>query len=371
MKNNGGKKFSADSEYRQWLKNLKKKVRSTQLKAAVTINRKLLEFYWELGADIVEKQSTSNWGDGFLKRLSLDLMAEFPDMKGFSISNIKYMRQWFLFYSSNATIGQQPVGQIEKQTITELYGSGYDQQFVDQITQIPWGHNIKIITKCKNIEEAIFYVHNTKLHSWSRSILTHQIESGLWQREGKSITNFTETLPAPQSDLAQQTLKDPYIFDFLTMTKEYNERELELELTKHITNFLLELGAGFAYMGRQIPLQVGTRDFFIDLLFYHTRLHCYVVIELKTTDLEPEHVGKLNFYIKAVDEKLRKEGDLPTIGILLCKKKDKLVAEYALSDIHKPMGTSEYQLSRTLPDNLKSSLPSIEEIEAELSKNKL
>ncbi len=196
----------------------------------------------------------------------------------------------------------------------------------------------------------------------------HQIASGLYQREGKAISNFALTLPQPQSDLALQTLKDPYIFDFLTMTKGYNELDLEKALVDHITHFLLELGAGFAYMGRQVPLHVGERDFFIDLLFYHSRLHCHVVIELKTVEFEPEHTGKLNFYIKAIDEQLRKIGDEPTIGILLCKGKDKLVAEYALSDIHKPIGVSEYELTRSLPENLKGSLPSIEEIEWEMSR---
>jgi len=192
------------------------------------------------------------------------------------------------------------------------------------------------------------------------------MESGLWQREGKAITNFSQTLPAPQSDLAQQTLKDPYIFDFLTLSKQHSERELEQGLIEHITHFLLELGAGFAYMGKQYPVQVGEREFFIDLLFYHTQLHCHVVIELKIGDFEPEHAGKLNFYIKAIDEQLRTEADQPTIGILLCKNKDRLVAEYALSDIQKPIGVSEYQLTQLLPENLQSKLPSIEEIENEL-----
>ncbi|WP_231714634.1 DUF1016 domain-containing protein [Desulfonema ishimotonii] len=198
--------------------------------------------------------------------------------------------------------------------------------------------------------------------------MVHQIENGLYKREGKAITNFSKALPSPQSDLAQQILKDPYNFDFLALTEDFNERELEKGLLRHITKFLLELGAGFAYMGQQVPLRVGERDFFLDLLFYHTRLHCYVVIELKTGDFEPEHAGKLNFYIKAVDEQFRKKGDEPTIGILLCKNRDKLVAEYALSDIHKPIGVSEYQLTQSLPENLKSSLPSIEEIEAVLSR---
>ncbi|MGI9282920.1 MAG: PDDEXK nuclease domain-containing protein [Endozoicomonas sp.] len=220
-----------------------------------------------------------------------------------------------------------------------------------------------MINKCQSRQEALYYVRSTIEHGWSRSVLTHQIESGLWQREGKAVNNFNATLPAVRSDLAQQTLKDPYVFDFLALTDNYTERELEQGLVEHITQFLLELGSGFAYMGKQFHIQVGQRDFYIDLLFYHTHLHCHVVIELKTMDFEPEHAGKLNFYIKAVDELVRREGDAPTIGILLCKNKDKLVAEYALSDIQKPIGVSEYQLTQSLPENLQSQLPSIEEIE--------
>jgi len=209
-------------------------------------------------------------------------------------------------------------------------------------------------------------LNNTITHGWSRSVLTHQIESRLWQREGKAITNFTQVLPAPQSDLAIQSLKDPYILNFMGIGKEHSERELEQALVRHIKNFLLELGAGFAYMGKQVPLQVGEREFFLDLLFYHTRLHCYVVVELKTVEFEPEHAGKLNFYIKAVDEQFCRESDQPTIGLLLCKNKDKLVAEYALSDIRKPIGIAEYQLTHTLPHDLQKNLPTIEELTVEL-----
>lgn len=334
-----------NSDYKRWLKDLKQKVQQTQIKAAVQVNTTLLTFYWELGADIVQRQSTANWGDGFLKQLSKDLMKAFPDIKGFSERNLKYIRQWFLFYSQGQAIGQQAVAQL---------------------AQVPWGHNLQIISKCQSVDEAQYYIRSTIEHGWSRNVLIHQIDSGLWQREGTALSNFSATLPAVQSDLAQQTLKDPYVFDFLTLTKSYNEKELEQGLIEHITQFLLELGAGFAYMGKQVKLQVGTRDFYIDLLFYHARLHCYVVIELKAGDFEPEHAGKLNFYIKAVDEQLRKEGDAPTIGILLCKNKDKLVAEYALSDIQKPIGVSEYQLTQSLPENLQSQLPSVEEIEQEL-----
>jgi predicted nuclease of restriction endonuclease-like (RecB) superfamily len=375
------KELLKESDYKKWLSELKNKIRHVQIKAALSVNRELLQFYWDLGAGIVLKQAQTQWGDGFITRLSKDLIAEFPEIKGFSTRNIKYIKQWHLFYNQQDIIVKQPVAQLDREPTVPLISqekslqasaqsplTPFGQQVVAQITSIPWGHNIAIISKCKKLQEALYYAEQTTEYNWSRSVLVHQIESGLFHREGKAVTNFSHTLPKPHSDLAQQTLKDPYIFDFLTMSKDYNERDLEKALVDHIAHFLLELGAGFAYLGRQYPLTVGTQDFYIDLLFYHARLHCYVVIELKTGEFVPEHAGKLNFYIKAIDEQLRKEGDAPTIGILLCKGKDKLVAEYALSDIHKPMGVSEYELTRSLPDNLKSSLPSIEEIEAEMSR---
>ncbi|HUW71181.1 MAG TPA: PDDEXK nuclease domain-containing protein [bacterium] len=332
-------------DYHQWIASLKARLRSVQIKAAIAVQTELLQFYWDLGSEIVERQKSSTWGDGFLKQLSQDLMAEFPDMKGFSRRNLELVRQWYVFWT-----GSEPI----------------TKQLVSQLCSIPWGHNLAIISKAKTPDEALYYVKNTLEYGWSRNVLVHQIESGLYQREGKAITNFKTTLPVPQSDLAQQVLKDPYVIDFLALTKEHTERELENGLVQHVTKFLLELGSGFAYMGRQVPVFVGEREFFLDLLFYHARLHCYLVIELKVGDFEPAHAGQLNFYVKAVDEQLRKEGDQPTIGLLLCKSKDKLVAEYALSDIAKPLGISEYQLTRSLPESFKSSLPSIEDIEAEI-----
>jgi predicted nuclease of restriction endonuclease-like (RecB) superfamily len=370
-------------EYRNWLTDIKQRIRQAQIKAAVQVNTTLLTFYWDLGAEIVERQKSAQWGSGFLKQLSTDLMAEFPDMKGFSYRNIRAIRQWYLFYKEGVsnlatTCGQiavvQPdTSQLASADINEKSGKappnrdGHQKwpQVVAKLVQVPWGHNREIISKCKDVIEAFYYVNKTIENNWSRNVLTHQIESGLYHREGKAVTNFTDTLPAPQSDLAQQLIKDPYTFDFLTITQDYNERELEKALIDHITKFLLELGTGFAFVGRQKGLQVGERDFFLDLLFYHTKLHCYVVIELKTGEFEPEYAGKLNFYLKAVDEQLRGDRDEPTIGILLCKSRDRVVVEYALSNIGKPMGVSEYQLTRALPDNLKPSLPSIEELEAE------
>ncbi|BCE02798.1 PDDEXK nuclease domain-containing protein [Marinicellulosiphila megalodicopiae] len=339
--------LTKDKDYKSWLTQLKKTFVQTRLQASVRVNQELLQFYWQLGEQIVEKQQSSTWGDGFLNQLSQDLMHEFPDIKGFSVRNLKYIRQWCVFWSASPLIGQQAVAQL---------------------CQIPWGHNIAIISKCQSDQEAHFYITNTQKQGWSRTVLIHQIESGLYQRKANAITNFEQTLPPLQSDLAKQSLKDPYVFDFLSLTDNYNERELEKGLVKHITQFLLELGAGFAYMGRQVPVNVGEKDFYLDLLFYHTQLHCYVVIELKTTEFEPEHAGKLNFYINAVDAQLKKDNDQATVGLLLCRKKDKLVAEYALKGIETPIGVSEYQLTQALPDNLKTSLPSIEVIEQELAK---
>lgn len=335
------KKLQTDIQYKKWLAELKNKVRSIQIKAAIAVNKELLTFYWELGADIVQRQSTTNWGDGFLSQLSADLIDEFPDMRGFSISNLKYIRQWYLYFEKS-------------------------QQVVDQLMQIPWGHNIVVITKTKNVAEAIFYVQKTIQNNWSRAVLTHYIESGLYSREGKAITNFHATLPTPQSDLARQTLKDPYKFDFLNLREKHDEKELEDALINHVTKFLLELGAGFSYIGRQYRLEIDGDEFFIDLLFYHVRLHCFVVIELKTVKFKPEFAGKLNFYISAVDGILRTETDNPSIGILICKSKNDTVVEYSLKDIHKPIGVSEYIITKSLPKEFRSSLPSIEEIEAEL-----
>lgn len=331
--------------YALWLAQLKNRFRHVQLKAAVAVNTELLQFYWALGADIVERQAEAQWGSGFLTQLSQDLMQEFPDVKGFSKRNLEHIRRWYQYWNSQSAIAKQAASQL---------------------FSIPWWHNVVIVSKCQSHVEALYYVQQTQAHGWSRAVLTHQIESGLWQREGKAISNFAHTLPPPQSDLAVQMLKDPYVFDFLSLTPEHNERELELALIEHITQFLLELGAGFAYLGRQVPLQVGEREFFLDLLFYHVRLHCYVVVELKTVDFEPEFAGKLNFYLKAVDEQMRGEHDAPSIGLLLCKSKDRLVAEYALSDIHKPLGLASYHLSHDLPDILRDKLPSIEQLEAEL-----
>ncbi len=342
-------------EYREFIKELKNRIQSAQLKAAVSVNQTMLQLYWDLAERIITRQQASAWGDGILGQISHDLQSEFPDMKGFSLRNLQYMRQWYQFWSETNSIVQQAAAQLDNAL--------YVQQLV---SQIPWWHNVIIISKVKEQDEALFYVQQTIQNNWSRAVLTHHIESRLFQREGKAITNFKATLPAPQSDLAQQILKDPYNFDFLLLRKKHDEKELEDALIEHVTRFLLELGAGFSYIGRQYKLEVGDDDYFIDLLFYHTRLHCFVVIELKAVKFKPEFAGKLNFYVSAVDGILKTEQDNPTIGIIICKSKNDVVVEYALKDIHKPIGVSEYLITKNLPAAFQSSLPSIEQIEAEL-----
>ena len=352
---------SFTTEYKQWLNEIKQKFQSSQIKASIQVNSTLLEFYWNLGNEIVEKQKNSTWGSGFLQQLSIDLSAEFPDVKGFSYTNIKNIRQWFLFW-------QQAVGELESTKSQQLVGESSienTKQVVSQILQIPWGHNVAIIQKCKNMQEALYYVQNTIKNGISRSVLIHQIETNLYARDGKAITNFEATLPPLQSDLAKEITKDPYSFDFLSLTKGYQEQELENALTENITKFLLELGSGFAFVGRQYKLIVGGDEFRIDLLFYHIKLKCYVVVELKATDFKPEFAGKLSFYTSAVDGEIKDINDNPTIGILICKSKNDLVVEYALKDINKPLGISQYELTEILPKEYKSSLPSIEEIEAQ------
>ena len=342
-------------EYREFIKELKNRIQSAQLKAAVSVNQTMLQLYWDLAERIITRQQASAWGDGILGQISHDLQSEFPDMKGFSLRNLQYMRQWYQFWSETNSIVQQAAAQLDNAL--------YVQQLV---SQIPWWHNVIIISKVKEQDEALFYVQQTIQNNWSRAVLTHHIESRLFQREGKAITNFKATLPAPQSDLAQQILKDPYNFDFLLLRKKHDEKELEDALIEHVTRSLLELGAGFSYIGRQYKLEVGDDDYFIDLLFYHTRLHCFVVIELKAVKFKPEFAGKLNFYVSAVDGILKTEQDNPTIGIIICKSKNDVVVEYALKDIHKPIGVSEYLITKNLPAAFQSSLPSIEQIEAEL-----
>ena len=356
------------TEYREFIREIKNRIQSAQLKAAVSVNQELLRLYWDLAERIIARQQASAWGDGILGQISHDLQSEFPDMKGFSRRNLELMRQWYRFWSGTNAIAQQAVSQLEKSAIGQQAVAQSDRAlYVQQLVlQIPWGHNLVIVSKIKEQDEALFYVQQTIQNNWSRAVLTHHIESRLYQRDGKAITNFKATLPAPQSDLARQILKDPYNFDFLLLRKKHDEKELENALIEHVTRFLLELGAGFSYIGRQYKLEVGGDDYYIDLLFYHTRLHCFVVIELKAVKFKPEFAGKLNFYVSAVDGILKTEQDNPTIGLIICKSKNDVVVEYALKDIHKPIGVSEYLITKNLPIEFQSSLPSIEQIEAEL-----
>ncbi len=330
------------SSYTHFLHDLKARIRAARTRAALAVNRELILLYWQIGRDILERQEREGWGTKVIERLATDLRAEFSDMKGFSPRNLKYMRKFA--------------------------ESWPDELFVQQAAaQIPWFHNCILLDKISSKPEREWYIHKTFEHGWSRDILVMQIESRLFSRQGKTVNNFAATLPPAQSDLAQQTLKDPYIFDFLGLGNDAQEREVERELVKHITNFLLELGTGFSFVGKQVPLEVEGDDFFIDLLFYHLKLRCYVVIELKANKFKPEYAGKLNFYLSAVDATLRHESDNPSIGLILCKDRKGLIAEYALKDISKPMGVSEYQLVAAIPENLKGSLPTIEELEAEFS----
>ncbi len=345
--------LASNSDFKKWVSQLKNNIRTAQIRAAVKVNTEMLHLYWHMGADIYEKQKSASWGDGWLKELSRELMTEFPDMKGFSHRNLKYIRQWYQFYNEHNIFGQQPVAQISE----------------DVFFSVPWGHHLYIITQCKDVDKAIFYLNKTVEHGWSRAVLLNFLDTDLYERQGKAVNNFGRLLAEPQSDLAAQTLKDPYNFDFLTIDGEYRERELENGLMQNITRFLLELGTGFAFIGRQVPLVVGDETVYPDLLFYHLELRCYVVVELKVTKFKGEHLGQLGVYVSAVNHIKKKPTDNPTIGLLICKTKNNVMAQYALESTNQPIGISEYQLSQLMPENIKSQLPTIEDIEATLSDN--
>lgn len=328
------------SDYQDWLKALKDRIQAAQQRAVLAVNQELLQLYWQIGRDILLRQQEQGWGAKVIERLAQDLRSAFPELKGFSRANLLYMRSfaenWPDFHSNS--IVQQAVGQI------------------------PWGHNLVLISKLKTSVERLAYAEQCRQNGWSRNVLVHQIETNLLDRQGEALSNFSATLPDPQSELAQQTFKDPYIFDFLNLGAEAKERDIETALTRHITSFLLELGAGFAFVGRQAHLEVEGEDYFIDLLFYHLQLHCYIVIELKSGDFKPEYVGKLSFYLSAVDSQVKADTDAPSIGLLLCKSRKKVIAEYALRDNNKPIGIAEYQIGSKLPEELDRQLPSIERI---------
>ncbi|WP_083206701.1 YhcG family protein [Chryseobacterium sp. CBo1] len=341
----------SNEQYIRWILDLKQKIQQSQIKAAIQVNSALIEMYWDLGKEISERNFENTYGSGFFSQLSKDLRTEFPEIKGFSESNLKYCKRFYLFYNQDNENRQQVVDDLN-----------------NTIFLIPWGHHLALITKCKTPEEAYFYIKKTIENGWSRAVLLNMISSNLIESQGKAINNFSKTLPDYESDLIRETLKDPYIFDFINITENYKERELENALTENISKFLIELGNGFAFVGKQVEISIGNQSFFIDLLFYHIKLKRYVVIELKTGHFEPEFAGKLNFYVTAVDKQLRDENDNATVGMIICKDKNEIIAEYSLTDLHKPLGISSYELKKVLPENLKSHLPSIEEVENELKK---
>ncbi|MBF6650920.1 YhcG family protein [Methylobacter sp. BlB1] len=328
--------------YADWLKQLKTEIAQARQRAALAVNAELVHLYGRIGRDILLRQQAQGWGAKVIDRLAGDLKDAFPDMRGWSSSNLKYMR----FFAQNCPDGQ------------------FGQQPADQL---PWFHIVTLLTKLDNPAEREWYAAQVVQHGWSRTTLELNIKNRLHHRQGAAVSNFGARLPSPDSVLAHEALRDPYLFDFLGLGNDAHEREIEDGLIRHITRFLLELGAGFAFVGRQFRLEVAGDEFFIDLLFYHTRLKCYVVVELKATAFKPEHAGQLNFYLAAIDAQVKAEDDKPTIGLLLCKQQNRLVAEYALSGIEKPIGVAEYQLLRDLPETLERNLPSIAEIEAELS----
>jgi len=329
-------------DYETFLLDLKSRIRTAQVRAALAVNRELVLLYWQIGRDILARQQQQGWGAKVIDSLAKDLQREFPEMKGFSSRNLKYMRAFAQSYA--------------------------DEQMVQEVlAQVTWYHNIALLEKLKSPEERLWYAQKTVEQGWSRNVLVMQMESGLHDRQGGAITNFAQVLPQPQSDLVHQIVKDPYNFDFLMLGDERSERALERALIERIRDFLLELGVGFAFLGSQYPLEVSGKEYRLDLLFYHVQLHCYVVIELKTGEFEPEFSGKMNFYVSAVDNLLKTERDDPTIGIILCKSKDKTTVEYALQGVQKPIGVSTFRLATELPELLQRNLPSVEQLEVELN----
>jgi len=360
--------MTSDEGYVQWMADIKQRFRQSQVKAAVRVNTAMLEFYWSVGRDLVVLRAEERWGAGVVKQFALDMRQAFPDETGFSDTNVKYMKRWYLFYYERVIKCQRPVDQIghqaggqfediekSQQVAGQLDESEKGQQVVDQLQfpdsfgLIPWGCHILIFSKCQTLDEAIFYINKVTEEGWSRSRLESQMAANLFGSQGAAVTNFEHTLPAPQSQLAKEILKDPYHFGFLSMSEEYEEKDLEDALVSNVTRFLMELGKGFSYVGRQMELQMpGGQTFFPDLLFYHIPQHRYVVIELKVVKYIPEFAGKLNFYVTAVDELLRGEGDNPTVGLIICKSTDKTVVEWSLRDINKPLGVSSYQLEQVV-----------------------
>ncbi len=368
-----------NSDYKEWLVELKERFYSHRLKASCATNGYLLDFYWKLGRDIDAKQYNNTYGSAFYKNLSQDLKNEMPGVKGFSPTNLKYMSYFYKLYAplfvNRPQLADDFLGDLIDSTIPQVAEQGQNrQQAVDDFKLlyfIPWGHHCRIIERCNgNMDKALFFVKKTWENNWGRDALLNWLDTDLYERDGKAVTNFQSTLPTVQSDLAQQLTKDPYQFDFLNLREKFDERDIEDELVNNVTRFLLELGKGFSYMGRQFRLEVGQQEFFPDLLFYNAHLHAYVVIELKARSFHPSFLGQLSFYVSAINHQFKTDIDNPTIGLLICKDKDNVVAKYALESYKEPMGISEYQLSKLFPKDFKSSMPTIEELEKGLKGNR-
>lgn len=356
-----GNLINTDNEYKNWITEISNDFKKSQIRAAVKINEEMLHFYWKLGKGISSMSDQYGYGSGFYKTVSDDLKTILPDVKSFSPTNLRYMRYFYELY---------PEAENYPQVEDELNGQKNYPQVGDDlklIFRIPWGHNKLILDKCKgNTEKALFYVKKTIENNWSRDVLLNFLGTDLFERQGKAITNFTATLPSDQSDLAQAITKDPYNFDFLTLRERYDEKELKDALINKVNNFLMELGTGFAYMGREVRIEVGEVEKYIDMLFYNTQRHCYVVVEIKTGKFDSSYAGQLGTYVVAVNHQLKTEADNPTLGLLVCKDMDKVEAQYALESTSQPLGISSYELSKLVPEEFKGSMPTIEEIEAEL-----
>jgi predicted nuclease of restriction endonuclease-like (RecB) superfamily len=345
------------ASYPVLLEDIKSRIRSARIKAALSINRELIELYWDIGKCITERQKQEGWGKSVVERLATDLRNEFLQISGFSSRNIWRMRAFYLAWTE------------EVQKLTQVVAVLDGENLPQPVAEIPWGHNILLLEKIKHPPERLWYAVNTKEFGWSRAVLTHQVESDLYGRQGKAITNFTNTLPALQSDLANQLLKDPYHLDFLAVGPDVTERQLEMALLKRLKVFILELGKGFAFVGNQVHLEVGGKDYYVDLLFYHLRLRCYVVIDLKIEEFKPEFAGKMNFYLAAVDDLMRHPDDKPSIGLILCKDKNRIVVEYALRSSKHPVGVAEYKITKRLPKKFQSELPTPEELRKQLRRD--
>lgn len=348
------------SKYHDLIVEIKKQILSSQQKAALSINKELILLYWNIGKMIFENQTLLKGRNNYIDQLSKDIKSEFPLISGFSRTNLFNIRKFYIFYAENSV--QQAVGLEITDSIRQPVG-------LKKLVLIPWGHHVLILEKTKTKEEAFFYINETLKNNWSRAILTLHLKQNLFIRQGKSINNFDKTLKTNQAELANQLLKDPYNFDFLTLEAKVHELEIEKQLTENITKFLLELGKGFAFIGRQYPIEIGRKSYALDLLFYHINLKCYIVIELKTVEFEPEFAGKLNFYLSAVDDILKTENENPSIGILLCNGKDGVEVEYALKDINKPIGVSEYTFTEKLPKIYEKNIPTVNEFEKALKEH--